>query len=176
MSGQKGFGVIFIILGVFGVLVLGTAGAAGLALLGKAPACETQGGQARTEDAIGDALEIGAVTITDSEATTLSQRYIGDAVKDARVCFTDGLGHVSGKINMGGINPTFYVSGGVNLTGATPKITNLQIQAGSLPNNPLLSSVAQSAVNKLIEKSLGQINLDQVYFAVFSKGSVTIKK
>lgn len=176
MSSQKGFGVILIILGVFTVLTLGTVGAVSLALLGKAPACENRGGSARSEDAIGQALESGAVTITNSEATTLAQKYLGDAVSDARVCFTEGLGHVSGKVSMGGINPTFYVSGGVNLSGATPKVTNLQIQVGSLPNNPLLSSFAQTAVNKLIEKSLGQIALDQVYFATFTKGSLTIKK
>lgn len=176
MDKQKGFGVLLVILGVFGVMVLGTAGAAGLVLLGKAPACETRGGTARTEDAIGDTLEAGAVTITDSEATTLSKRYLGDVVKNPGVCFTQGEGHVSGQIDLGAIKPSFYVSGGVNLSGSTPRITNLKIQLGSLPNNPVISALAQNAVNKALTESLGQISLDQVYFAKFTKGSLTIMK
>lgn len=176
MFSQKGFGVILIIFVVFGVLALGTAGAAGLALIGKAPACLSQAGSSRSEKAIGDTLEGGSVTITDSEATTLAQNYLGGTVNDAKVCFTKGLGHISGKIKVGGVSPSFYVSGGVDLTGATPKATNLQIQLGSLPNLPLISSLAEGMVNKLIEENLGKISLDKKYSADFSDGSVTIKK
>lgn len=176
MLNQKGFGVIFIILGVFGLLILGTAGVAGLALFGKAPACLTQAGSARSEKVIGDTLEGGSVTIVDSEATTLAQNYLGGKVNDAKICFTKGLGHVSGRINVGGVSPSFYVSGGVDLTGSTPKATNLQIQLGSLPNLPLISGLAEGMVNKLIKENLGKISLDQKYSADFSDGSVTIKK
>lgn len=176
MSGQRGFGVILVIAGVFGVLVLGTLGAGALVLLGKAPACSAIAGNARSETAIGDALEAGSVTITDSEATTLAQSYLGGSVRDAKVCFTKGLGHVSGKINIGAINPSFYVSGGVDLTGQTPKAINLQIQLGSLPNLPVISGLAEGIVNKIIQENLGKISLDQNYSAEFSNGSVTIKK
>lgn len=176
MSNQKGFGVIFIVLGVFGILVLGGAGAAIMALTGKAPACTNQGGPARTEDAIGKALDEGSVTITDGEATTLAQNYIGGKVEDARICFTKGLGHISGKINLGGVNPSFYVSGGVDLTGTTPKTTNLKIQLGSLPDLPLVSNLAEGMINKLIEENLDKISLNRQYTAIFSPGSVTVRK
>lgn len=173
---QKGFAFIPLILGVVAISVIGTIGAGTLALTGKAPMCQTPGGAARTEDEIGDALDQGSVTITDEEATTLSQRYLVDVVKDGRVCFTPGSGHISGKIKVGSVSPSFYVSGGVDLTGTAPKATNLKIQLGALPNLPLISSLAQGAVNKLISESLEKIELKEKYSATFSEGSLTIKK
>lgn len=176
MEKQQGFAFIPVILGLFAVMILGSAGAAALALTGKAPTCPAASGSARSEDAIGNALENGSITITDGEATALAKGYVGEKVSDPRVCFTKDLGHISGKINLGGINPSFYVSGGVDLTGSIPKATNLQIQLGSLPNNPVVSSLAQTLVNKFIEQGLEKISLDQKYSAEFSQGSVTVRK
>lgn len=176
MASQKGIGLIVIILGIFLMGAVGTAGAGVLALTGKAPSCPTQGGFARSESEIGDALEGGFVMLTDSETTTLAQNYIGQKVEDARVCYTEGLGHVSGKIKLGSVNPSFYVSGGIDLTGSKPVLTNLGIQLGSLPNNPLVSSLAQSTINKLLSENLEKFELKEKYSATFSKGSVTISK
>lgn len=176
MYSQKGFSFIFIILGVLGILVLGGAGAVSMVLLGQSPVCPISAGLSRSEKVIGDALEGGSVTLTNSEATKLAQNYVGDKVRDARVCFTKGMGHVSGRVSLGGVSPSFYVSGGVDLTGPIPKTTNLQIQLGSLPNVPLFSVLVTGMVNKLIEQGLEKISLDQKYSADFSPGAVTIKK
>lgn len=175
-SNQKGFGVVGIILVVFLILIAGGVGAGVLALTGKAPSCPTPGGAARSEDTIGDTLEQGSVTITDAEATTLAQKYVGDKVSDGRVCFTQGLGHISGKINLGSVSPSFYVSGGVDLTGSAPVATNLNIQLGSLPNLPVVSVIAEKAINKFVSESLEKVELNQKYSATFTNGSVTIQK
>lgn len=177
MEKQKGFAFIPIILGLFALSILGTVGAGALVLTGKAPACQNQGGSARTGDAIGETLDQqGSVTITDGEATTFARSYLGDQIKDPRVCFTKGLGHVSGKINLGSVSPSFYVSGGVDLVGSTPKATNLKIQLGALPDLPFISALAQGTVNKLITDNLGQIELKEKYSADFSEGSLTVTK
>lgn len=176
MEKQKGFAFIPIILVVFVILIVGGAGVAVMALTGKAPSCPNQGSTARSEKAIGDALEQGSVTIPDGEATTLAQNYIGGKVEDASICFTQGLGHVSGKINLGSLNPSFYVSGGVDLTGFTPKATNLKIQIGSLSSLPVVSNLAEGMINKLIKENLDKISLDRQYTAIFSPGSLTVKK
>lgn len=176
MNKQKGFGIIGLILAIFAVFVLALAGAGAAAVLGKAPECTNLGSSARTESQIGDILNQGSVTITDGEATTLAQNYLGGKVNDARVCFTEGLGHISGKINLGSITPSFYVSGGVDLSGTVPKATNLNIQLGSLPNIPALSSLASQALNSLISENLSKFKLNQKYSAAFVNGSITIGK
>lgn len=176
MNNQKGFGVIGLIFVIFGVLVLSLAGAGAAAVLGKAPECANLGTTARSESQIGDSLNQGSVTITDGEATTLAQSYLGGKVNDARICFTEGLGHISGKINLGSISPSFYVSGGVDLTGSVPKTINLNIQLGSLPNIPALTSLASKALNSLISENLSKFELKQKYSVSFANGSVTITK
>lgn len=176
MGSKKGFGVIAIIFIVLGVIVVGTAGVGAAALLGQAPQCQSQSSGARSEKEIGDTLDKGSVTITDGEATTLAQNYIGGQVENGKICFTKGLAHFSGKKNLGSINPSFYVSSGVDLTGSVPKTTNLSIQFGALPNNPILSSLAQGVINKLIADNLSKIELKQQYKASFTDGSVTVSK
>lgn len=176
MSSQKGIGLVAVIIGVFLILIVGTTGAGVLALTGQAPVCPSSGGSARSEKVIGDTLETGSVTLTDSEATTLAQNYIGQQVKNARVCFTNGLGHISGKIKLGSVSPSFYASGGVDLTGSRPALTNFGIQLGSLPNIPFISSLAQGTVNNLISENLAKFELKQKYSATFTQGSVTIGK
>lgn len=175
MNSQKGFGVISILLMIFGIVVLGTVATGAVVLLGKAPQCPAQESfLARSEKEIGDTLDKGSVNITDSEATALAQKYIGGQVDDARICFSEGLGHISGKKNLGSINPSFYVSGGVDLSGSVPRATNLSIQLGSLPNISLFSSLATNAINSLISENLAKFELKQEYSASFTNGSLTI--
>ena len=177
MKNQQGFGIIMLLLIVAGIMVFGTLAAGAAVLLGKAPECPTQGSSsARSEKEIGDTLEQGSVNITDGEATTLAQGYIGGKVDEARVCFTEGLGHVSGKMNLGSVSPSFYVSAGVDLSGSVPKATNLSIHLGSLPNISFLSGLATDKINSLISENLSKFELKQKYTAVFSNGSLTISK
>lgn len=162
---------------ISGILVFGLVGAGAAVLLGKAPECSTAGASsARSEKEIGDILGQGSVNISDGEATALAQSYLAGKVDDARVCFSEGLGHISGKINLGSVSPTFYVSGGVDLSGSAPKATNLSIQLGSLPNIPALSSIAADSLNSLISENLSKFELNQKYSASFAPGSVTISK
>lgn len=162
---------------VSGILVFGLVGAGAAVMLGKAPECASAGSSsARSEKEIGDILGQGSVNISDGEATVLAQSYLGGKVDDARVCFSEGLGHISGKINLGSANPSFYISGSVDLTGSVPKATNLSIQLGSLPNVPALSSLAANSLNSLIAENLSKFELNQKYSVSFTSGSVTISK
>lgn len=177
MNNQKGFGIILALFIVLGIVVLGTMVVGATVLLGKAPQCPIQGSPlARSEKEIGDTLDTGSVNITGGEATSLAQKYIGGQVNDARICFTEGLGHISGKMSLGSVSPSFYVSGGVDLSGSTPKATNLNIQLGSLPNISLFSSLATNAINALISKNLANFELKQKYSVSFITGSLTISK
>lgn len=174
MKHYKGFGILSIILIVFALLALGTVGAGAAIVLGKAPLCPNAGTTARSEKMIGDILEKGSVTITDGEATILAQNYIGKQVTDAHVCFTKGTGHLSGTVNLGAVKPTFYLTSGVDLTSAVPKVTNLGIQLGSLPNVSALSSLAQGVLNQMVSDALSKFELKKQYSATFSEGSVMI--
>ncbi len=177
MKNQQGFGIIVLLLMVAGVIVFGTLAAGAAVLLGKAPECLSQeSSSARSEDEIGNILGKGSVNITDGEATALAQKYIGGKVDDARVCFSEGQGHISGKMNLGSVSPSFYVSGGVDLSGSVPKATNLSIHLGSLPNILPLSRMATDKINSLISENLSKFELKQKYSVSFTNGSVTISK
>ena len=174
MSYQKGFVLILIILGV---VIVAIAGAGAAAVIGQTPNCPSQGGTTRSEKDIGDLLEkSGSITVLDSEATTIAQKYVAGKVQDARVCFTQGLGHASGSVKLGPISPFFYASAGVDLSQASPQATNLDIKVGALPNMPFISDQVGKIVTDLINENLAKVQLKGKYSAQLSTGSVTITK
>lgn len=171
---QKGAIPILAIIILFAII--GLAGATGAALLGEAPQCPNETGAARLEKQLGDILEKGSVTINNTEATTLARGYVGSKISDLRVCFTGGLAHASGKLPLGNLTPSFYVSIGVDLQGATPKATNLNIKVGSLPDVPVLSDQVGKTLTDLINQNLGKFQMKEKYSVEFVAGSATIKK
>lgn len=174
MTAQKGLAPILIILIV---AVLGIGALATTALLGQAPQCPNTTGPARTEKVIGDLLEkSGSVTATDSEATTIAQKFVASKAQNVRVCFTQGSAHASGNIQLGSLTPSFYASSGIDLSGPAPITSNLDIRVGSLPNIPVLSSQVESFVSKLINENLAKVNLKKKYSIQFSQGSATVNQ
>lgn len=171
MTTRKGFAPILIILAL---ALAGIGTLAGTALLGQAPKCPSAGGTARTEKELGDLLEkTGSVTTTDSEATQIAQNYVAGKVQDTRVCFTQGLAHASGHIQLGSFSPSFYASAGIDLSGNIPKTSNLDVKVGSLPDIPILSSQVESFVTNLINDNLAKVQLKKKYSLQFSNGSAT---
>lgn len=114
--------------------------------------------------------------VLDGEATTIARGYVGGVVDEARVCFTRGAGHLSGKLHLGSVSPSFYASAGVDLSGPTPRTTNLEVKVGALPNLPGVSDQVGRIVGDLINQNLAQWRLGQPYAADFAAGSVTITK
>ncbi len=165
--------VLIAVLVVLGVVVAG----AGAAVYGQAPQCASEPGDARSTQAIGDALDAsGRVTLIDSEATTIARGYVGGQVDEARLCFTPGAGHLSGKLPLGSVSPSFYASAGVDLSGPTPRTTNLEVNVGALPNVPGVSDQVGRIVGDLINQNLAKLRLDQPYAANFAASSVTVTK
>lgn len=157
-----------------GALSLGAL--AGAALFGSAPTCPEGPGAARSEKALGDAIERGGVTIPDAEATAIVRRYVGSAVEYARACATSGAGHLSGQIPLGPLHPAFYASGSVDLSGTTPRVVNLHVRVGAVPTVPYVTGAVEEAVTNLINTQLAGIRLTKHYAIVFSDGSVTIRR
>lgn len=174
---QKG-GIPILLIGVIIVAtgILAVIGAGSAAIFGEAPKCPTDAGKARPEKEINNILEKGGVTINDAEATSLGKIYVGQAIDDLRVCFTPALAHASGKIKLGPVSPSFYVSAGVDLSGNSPKATNLDIKVGALPNVPILSTKVTKAVTDIINQNLSKFEMKKKYSANFVDGNVTIKK
>lgn len=162
-----------------GILVVvglvGTGVTVAAAVLGKAEKCPAGPGPARSDKEIINLIETKGATVTDAEATTLAQKYLAGKVEDPRVCFTPGLAHLSGNIKLGSLNPSFYVSSGIDLSGSTPRTVNLDIRIGSLPSLSFLSP-AQKAVENLINENLSKMRTQEKYSVEFSQGSVEIKK
>ena len=175
MLSQKGF--VPILLAILAAAIIGIGGMATAALLGQAPKCPSAAGGSRSEKELGDILDkTGSVTTSDAEATAIAQNYVAGQVNDARACFTPGLAHASGNIQLGPLTPSFYASAGIDLSGSTPKATNLNIKVGSLPNIPVLSSQVGSLVTNLINKNLAKVQLKKKYSIQFQQGSATITK
>lgn len=174
MTARKGFALVLVIL-IAAIAAVG--GVAGTALLGQAPKCPSGPGAARTEKEIGDLLEkTGSVTTSDPEATTIAQNYVAGKVDDARVCFTPGLAHASGNAKLGPLTPSFYASAGIDLSGTSPKATNLDIKVGSLPDIPVLSGQVEGFVNNLINENLAKVTLKKKYSVNFSTAAATVTK
>lgn len=174
MTLQKGF--IPVIVLVLGILVLSVAGAGGAALLGQAPKCPSQSLPA-DEKALADQLDkTGSITVSDAQATSIAQKYLADKVENTGVCFTAGLAHASGNIKLGPFNPSFYASTGIDLSGSTPRATNLDIKVGSLPDIPVVSGQVKQFVTNLINENLGKVQLKKKYHVNFSAGSTTVTK
>jgi hypothetical protein len=166
-----------IILAILGVVIITIISAGTAAVVGQAPQCPSQASAARSEKEIGNLLEkSGAVTVTDSEATTIAQKYVAGRVNDTRVCFTTNLGHASGNIELGPVSPSFYASAGVDLSGTSPRATNLNIKVGALPSMPFISDQVGKIVTDLINENLAKIEMKQKYSAQLSTGSVTVTK
>lgn len=113
---------------------------------------------------------------TDAEATSLAKRLFDADIKDSRVCFTPGEGHISGKVNVVAATVSFYASGGVDLSGSTPKISNLKLQLGGVPNLGPIQSQAEKMINDAVNQSLAEIPLKKRYSINFGAGNVTVRE
>lgn len=169
---------MMVIVVVLLVLLVGAAAAGtGAAVLIEAPRCPVDAAPGAVEVDIGAALELrGTVALDDAAATALARRYAGDVVQDARVCFTPGFGHASGKVPLGPVSPSFYATAGVDLSGPVPKTVGLGIKLGGLPDLPLVSDLANTAVAQLIDAQLARAELEHRYAVDFAAGSATIKR
>jgi len=165
------------ILLIIAVVLFAVGGAAGAALVGQAPKCPSAADASRGEKEIGDLLEkSGSVTVNDSEATAIAQKYVAGKVGNTRVCFTSGLANASGNIKVGPLTPSFYASAGIDLSASTPKATNLNIKVGALPNMPVVTAQVEKIVTDLINENLAKIILKKKYSVDFSTGSTTVNK
>lgn len=157
-----------------GILLTGATVAA--ALFGNAQKCpEPVEGQARSEQELTKLLETKGLTLTDAEATALAEKYLADKVENPRVCFTPGLGHLSGHVKVGTLSPSFYVSTGIDLSGPTPKTKDLDIAVGSVPGGFILAPV-NSIVEGIINDNLSKARMEEKFSVEFNQGSVTIRK
>lgn len=155
------------------VLIAGATIAA--ALLGKAQVCPKGSGVVRNENQLLYLVETKGLTIEDSEATALVQKSLSEKVTDPRVCFTEGLVHLSGNIKGRRISPSFYVSTGIDASGPTPKTKNLDIRIGGLPNLFIFTPI-EKMIEGIINYNLSQARMEGKYSIEFSSGSATIKK
>lgn len=167
---------IFLIIGiliVIGIVAVGATAAA--TVFGKAQKCPSAAGVARNEQELMRQLETSGLTLTDAEATALAQKYLADKVTDPRVCFTPGLGHLSGNVKLGSLSPSFYVSTGIDVSGPTPKTKNLDIRVGSVPGGFVLAPV-NAIVAGLINENLSKAKMTEKFSVDFGQGTATIKK
>ena len=157
------------------VLVLGTGVTVATAVFGKAQKCPSDPGPRRSDKELLNLIETNGLTIGDSEATALIQKSLSEKIEDPRVCFSQGLAHLSGNIKTGGVSPSFYVSTGLDLSGPTPKTKDLDIRIGSIPNLFIFNPI-EKIIEGIINDNLSQMKVQGKYSVEFNLGAATIKK
>ncbi len=166
-----------VLLTFFGVvlLVVGVAGLGYVASSGKTSECPEVKATGKTAQQVGNALDSsGSVQITNGDATSIGNEWVGAVVDDLRVCFDSKGGHASGKLALGPISIPFYVSGeGADLTGTSPRVYGLTFELGGLPEAVI--GPAKSMITGLIDDNMGRINLSRRYDYSLGDGSVTIR-
>ena len=157
------------------VFILGTGVTVAAALFGNAQKCPSGPGTLRSDKELLRLIETRGLTISDAEATALIQKTFSEKVHDPRLCFSQGLVHISGNIKAKGISPSFYVSTGVDLSGPTPKTKNLDIRIGSIPNIFIFSPI-EKMIEGMINDNLSQMRSQDRYSIELNPGSAVIKK
>lgn len=145
-----------------------------LGLFGKAPKCPEVTPGTKSSIKPEKLLQLNKLTLTDSEATLLAQNTKLDQVEDLRICFTEGFMHISGNFKAKSLKPSFYVSGKVNLNGASPTINSLSIRLGSLPRLPIISRMVESIAEGIINDNLSGMKLGKKYKLEFKEGSAVL--
>ncbi|MDP2662971.1 MAG: hypothetical protein Q8R28_19825 [Dehalococcoidia bacterium] len=167
---------------IIGVVVVAVGVSAALVVTGEAPQCPQAATTAavKTQSQIGDLLSRDkSVTITDADATAASKGMLGSVMTDPRVCFDAQGAHVSGKFGLGQISFSSYVSlasADLDLSGASPKVSKLDIRLGGLPSIPGVSDQAGTLVASAINQGLAQIKLSKPLKAQFAAGVVTVRE
>lgn len=165
-----------------GVVVVAVAASAALVVAGDAPQCPQTATStvAKSQKEIGDILSRDkSVTITDADATAAAKPLLGSVLTDPRVCFDAQGGHISGKFKLGSVSPSVYVSlagADIDLTGASPKVSKLDIRLGGLPSVPGISDFIGTQIAGVVNQGLGQIRLSKPLKAQFTAGSVTARE
>lgn len=165
-----------------GVVIVVVAGSAALVVSGEAPQCPQAGTATavKSQQQIGDTLiREKSVTITDGDATASAKTLLGSVLTDPRVCFDAQGGHISGKLKLGSVSPSVYVSMAgtdIDLSGSSPRVSKLDIRLGGLPNVPGISDAAGSQIASVVNQGLGQIRLSKPLKAQFSAGAATVRE
>jgi hypothetical protein len=136
-------------------------------------------------DAKLDAGQSASVTVTESESTSRSARYL--TAKDAPlsnliICFHDGEAEASAKValpvlgelpGVGGVFETDVLARGtIDFSGARPKIVISEIQAGNLPDDA--AERLKGQIEDVVNDRINDLSLEHKYEPVFSEGSITI--
>ncbi len=184
-----------LIASLLGLLVIGVPLAAFvivlLAVLGSPGSCESPDRPivARPEDAaafqakwdaLNAALDGGresTFTFTEGEATARAQQWVEEndvPVTDLRVCFDEGAGSASGKVDV----PFFpgdvdvLVRGTVNLTGTKPNAVIDEIEVGSLPGPS--ANLVEQFINAIIDEQEKDVALAHDYGLAFEAGQMIV--
>jgi len=122
-----------------------------------------------------NAGQAAILAVTDDEGTARLRQFLAgtDApVKDARLCFVQGGGDISGRITspLGG-DVAVRVRGGVDLSGGRPKTRIDSIRIGGLPS--FLTAPFRGLVTRIIDEQASQIALERGANVRFEDGRAT---
>lgn len=181
--------IISVITGLIGLVVVVIVVAGLLAVTGGPAACTPGGGpieisdaQAQSFDAKWDELDASlangspsTITLTESEVSSRANQYIdeeGGDVDDVQVCIHDGLGELTGSVDIFAGSAKFKASGTVDLTSGHPVVDFQDIEVGNVPGFILgpLEGVVEDAIQQLLD----DITLEHTYIPTLSEGQAQI--
>jgi len=130
-------------------------------------------------DAMDDELDGGqasSFTFDESEATSRGVEFLEEnnaPIDDLKVCFSTEGPSASGTLDaVLGLNVKVKVSGNVDLSGEHPRITDLDIDVGSVPG--FITGGFEGIVKDVINDQMDKIDIEHDLTVTFGEGTATL--
>ncbi len=123
-----------------------------------------------------DAGQAASFTFDESEATSRGQRFLDDEnapIDDLKVCFNPEGPSASGKVSaVAGLDLDVKASGKVDLSGAHPRVDDLDIDVGKVPG--FVTGGPEGLIKDVINDQLDHIDVEHRLTITFGEGTATL--
>jgi hypothetical protein len=123
-----------------------------------------------------DAGQAASFTFDESEATSRGQEFLDEKnapIDDLKVCFNLEGPSASGKVSaVAGLDLDVKASGKVNLSGAHPRVDDLDIDVGKVPG--FVTGGLEGLIKDVINDQLDHIDIEHQLTITFGEGTATL--
>ena len=176
--------------GIVGVVVLVAVFLVVAAFAGSPGECDSGGRDVETSSALAqqlqakldrfdeqlDAGQAASITFDESEATSRGQEFLEEKdapIDDLKVCFNSEGPSASGKVSaVAGLDLSVKASGKVNLSGAHPRVDDIDIDVGRVPG--FITGGLEGVIKDVINDQLDHIDIEHQLTITFGDGTATL--
>jgi hypothetical protein len=176
--------------GIVGVVVVVAGFLVVAAFVGSPGECDSGGRDVETSSALAqqlqakldrfdeqlDAGQAASITFDESEATSRGQEFLEEhnaPIDDLKVCFNSEGPSASGKVSaVAGLDLNVKASGKVNLSGAHPRVDDIDIDVGRVPG--FITGGLEGVIKDVINDQMDHIDIEHQLTITFGEGTATL--